>query len=341
MKKKIIIIGIASLFLCGCGKIPTLSNGEEAVITFEDGMISVNDLYKEIKDAHGLSTLINMIDKHIYEKEVKDKMSDAKTYAESYVKQLIQSAGDEEKALQMIQSYYNYQTFDAFKNYLYLNYLQSEAIEAYVKGKITEDELKEYYEKSVYPDMTISHILITPKVTNDMKAEDKTKAEQEAKDKIKKVIDELNTAKENNEDVAKKFAELAAANSEDSSNKDKGGDLGSINIGSLNSDYDELVKAAANLKDGEYSTELITTEIGYHVILKTKTGDKKKYDDAVNDMKDTITNNKLSGEDGNKLMIEAIKHYREKYKVDVIDSELDSQYGKYMNNLINSANTKN
>ena len=76
MKKKIFIIGLSALALCGCGKIPKLSNGEDAVVTFKDDKkISVNDFYNKIKDTYGLNTLINMIDTYIYEKEFSDKMN--------------------------------------------------------------------------------------------------------------------------------------------------------------------------------------------------------------------------------------------------------------------------
>ncbi len=339
MKKKIFIIGLSAFLLCGCGKIPKLSNGDDAIVTFKDDKkISVNEFYTQIKDTYGLSTLINMIDKYIYEAEFSDKVKDAKTYSEASLKQLINYYGSESDALKMLQSYYNYQTFDAYKNATYINYLQSEAIEAYVKGKITEEELKKYYEESVYPEMTISHILITPKVTEDMDDKTKEKAEKEAKDKVTKIIKELNDAKNKKEDITKKFESLAKTNSEDDSTKNKGGSLGEINIGSLDSKYDELVKKAASLKDGEYSTEVITTELGYHVILKTKTGEKKSYDDSLDSMKDAITNQKLSADNSNTLMVEAIKSYRKKYEMDIIDSEVDSQYGRYMNSLINNSN---
>ena len=74
MKKKVLILGVCSLLLCGCGKIPTLSNGDEAVVTFKDGdMISANEFYEEIKNTYGLDALINMIDKYVFEKELDRK----------------------------------------------------------------------------------------------------------------------------------------------------------------------------------------------------------------------------------------------------------------------------
>lgn len=336
MKKKMLIIGMMSLLLCGCGKIPKLENGEEAIITFKnDEKISVNDFYNEIKNSFGLQTLVSMIDKYIYEKEFEDITKEANDYAEAYIKQLRANYDSEEALLQVIQNYYGHQTIESYKNSLYLNYLQSEAIEKYVIDNITEDELKKYYENDVYPNMTISHILITPEVKDDMSEDDKKKAEETAKKKAQNIIEELNKAKKDNKDIKETFSNLAKENSEDTSTKDKGGDLGEINIGSLSNKYDELIKGAFKLEDGSYSTEVITTELGYHVILKTKTGEKKSYDDSLESMKENIATNKL--DNNQSLMIEAIKHYRDKYDLDIIDSEMDSQYGKYMNNLINSA----
>lgn len=339
MKKKVLILGVCSLLLCGCGKIPTLSNGDEAVVTFKDGdMISANDFYEEIKNNFGLNTLLNMIDKFVFESEFADEIENANTYAEAVIDQLKTNYGSEEELLSALQ-YSGYQTIEAYKDFVYISYLQNIAIEAYVSDNITEDELKEYYENDVYPDMTISHILITPDVTDDMEDEEKEKAENTAKETVEKIIDELNTAKKNGDDIEETFAKLAKEYSEDDDSKEDGGSLGEINIGSLDSNYDELVKAASELKDGEYSTEIITTELGYHVILKTKTGEKKSYDDSVDSMKESITKDKLTEDQS--LMVDAIRYYRDLYELDIVDSELDSQYSIYMNNLINTYKNQN
>ena len=334
MKKKVLILGVCSLLLCGCGKIPTLSNGDEAVVTFKEGdMISANDFYEEIKNSFGLDTLLNMIDKYIFEAEFPDEMENGEAYAEAAIDQLRTNYETEEELLQALQ-YYGYQTVEAYQNFVYISYMQNVAIEAYVKNNITEEELQDYYDNDVYPDMTISHILITPDVTDDMSDEEKEEAENTAKEEIENIIDELNEAKDNGEDIETTFAKLAKEYSEDDDTKDDGGNLGEINIGSLDSNYDELIKAANSLKDGEYSTEVITTELGYHVILKTKTGEKASYDDSVDTMKDAITEDKLNSDQS--LMVDAIRYYRDLYELDIVDSELDNQYSIYMNNLINT-----
>lgn len=334
MKKKVLILGVCSLLLCGCGKIPTLSNGDEAVVTFKDGdMISANDFYEEIKNSFGLDTLLNMIDKYIFESEFPDEMENGEAYAKAAIDQLRTNYETEEELLQALQ-YYGYQTVVAYQNFVYISYMQNVAIEAYVRNNITEEELQDYYDNDVYPDMTISHILITPDVTDDMSDEEKKEAENTAKEQIENIIDELNEAKDNGEDIESTFAKLAKEYSEDDDTKDDGGNLGEINIGSLDSNYDELIKAANSLKDGEYSTEVITTELGYHVILKTATGEKASYDDSVDSMKDAITEDKLNNDQS--LMVDAIRYYRELYELDIVDSELDNQYSIYMNNLINT-----
>ena len=343
MKKKVLMLGVCSLLLCGCGKIPTLSNGDEAVVTFKDGeMISANDFYEQIKNDFGLDTLINMIDRYIFEAEFPDEIENGEAYAQTVIDQLLNNYGSEEDLLSALQ-YSGFQTIEAYQNYMYIGYMQNVAIEKYVSDNITDEELQEYYDNDVYPDMTISHILVTPDVTDDMTEEEEEEAEAEAQETVESIIDELNEAQDNGEDIAEVFASLAAEYSEDDDTKDDGGNLGEINIGSLGTSYDELIRAANELEDGEYSTEVITTELGYHVILKTATGEKASYDDSSDDMRKATTQDKLNEDES--LMVDAIRYYRDLYELDIIDSELDSQYSIYMNNLINayenSSNTTN
>ena len=70
MKKKIILVTTIALLVCGCSKnIPTLKNGDEAVVSFskEKLDVSVTDLYETLKDKYGAKEIIEMIDKKILE----------------------------------------------------------------------------------------------------------------------------------------------------------------------------------------------------------------------------------------------------------------------------------
>ena len=50
MKKILISILTVLLLVTSCGKVPKLENGQEAVVTMDGKNISVDDLYKELKE---------------------------------------------------------------------------------------------------------------------------------------------------------------------------------------------------------------------------------------------------------------------------------------------------
>ena len=83
MKKKLMICLLILGMSAGCGKIPTLSNGEEAVVSFDktDLGISANTLYSEIKNS-ALGNLIEMIDTKILLDKYPDKDKDASNYVD-------------------------------------------------------------------------------------------------------------------------------------------------------------------------------------------------------------------------------------------------------------------
>ena len=333
MKKKIFALCAIMLLASGCGKVPKLENGKEAIVTFKDGKkISVDDFYELIKNEYGLNSLISMVDKYICETEFEDYKDTASKNADALINSLKEQYGGEDKLLEALQGS-GYNTIDAYKDYAYLSYLQSHAIEEYAKTKITDKEIENYYKNDAIGDMEINHILITSNVKKDATDDEKKAAEEEAKKKANEVIDKLNTAKKNGENITDVFTKLAKEYSEDDSNKDKGGALGKINYGSLSSKYDELVKAAKSLKDGEYSTSVITTELGYHVILKVKTYEKDTLENLKDSIKETlaekyVTDNKSS------IGLNALQHYRKEYKMEIQDDEMKKQYSNYIQNAL-------
>ena len=329
------VIGLCTLLVCGCGKsVPKLSNGDDAVVTLSNGeKISVNDLYNDLKANYALDSLINLVDKKILEDKYKDKLESAKEYADSTMKSLKENYGDD--LLSAIQSYTSYSTVEAYESYVYLSYLQNLAVEDYAKAQISDKERKEYYEKNIYGDVLVDHILVTPNVKDDATDEEKKKAEDEAKEKINTIIAKLKESK----NVKETFTELAKEYSEDESTKNEGGSLGYINDGTLSNSYDEIIKAAFNLKNGEFSNEVITTELGYHVILREEQKEKASFDDV----KDTITEklaNNLMTTDAT-VSIKALQNLRKEYNLDIIDSDIKDQYAKYIQNALTAAQKNN
>ena len=332
MKKKIIVLALCVLLISGCGKtIPKLSNGDEAIVTLKDGqMISVNELYETIKqDDATLEKLVTMVDKKILEERYKDSLEEAKNTADTRASEVERYYGEN---LTSVLNQAGYADLEAYKEAVYLGFLQNKEITEYCKKQVTDKEINNYYKDEVVGDIKISHILITSKATDDMTDEEKANAEKEAKDKAQAIIDELNkTAKG---EITNKFAELAKGQSEDEATKENGGSLGWINKDTLSTQYDEIVKAAYNLKDGEFSKTILTTELGYHIIIRTETKDKAPLEDVKDDILEKLAGKYL--EKNSVASIKALQEMRKEYDVEIVDSEFQSRYAKMIQNMISA-----
>lgn len=327
MKKKIILVSLIALTLCGCGKVSKLKNGENAVVSFEGlDSISVDSLYDNMKDRYAVTILIDMIDKEILFKEYADKEDDAKKYAEDTVKSLQKNYDSEEELLNAIQSYYGYNSLKEFKEYIKLNYYRDLATTDYAKKQITDKQIENYYETETVGDIEANHILITVDVKDDATDEEKTKAEEKAKKKAEEVIEKLN----NGED----FATLAKEYSKDDATKDKGGALGKFNKGEMDKAFET---AAYALKVDEYTKEPVKSSYGYHIIKKTKEYDKKELKDVKDSIIETLANELTTND--KTISITAIGELRKEKGMNIEDSELKSSYNKYMNSLYNYYNT--
>lgn len=329
MKKKILIALLILGCTAGCGKVPKLSNGKEAVVSFEDTKISISadDLYNEIKEKYALSSLIDMIDNSILLKEYPKSDSDAKKYAdeqlESIKKYYVDDDGkyDEKSLLSALSQYYGVSSLDEFKEMLKLTYYRNKAVDDYAKNSITDKQVQKYYDEEYVGDISCKHILIAPKTTDSMSDAEKKKAEEAALKTAKEVIKKLNDGA--------KFDDLAKEYSDDDSNKDKGGDLGYFNKGDMVAEFET---AAYALKLNKYTTTPVKTKFGYHIILKT--GEKEK--EALDKVKDTIitTLADKAKEDDNTMQINALVELRKKYGMKIEDSSLSKQYSNYISNQI-------
>jgi len=327
--KKLILLGACTLLLCGCGKdIPTLSDGSEEVVSFNEGTesISANELYEAMKESYALDSVLTLMDTKILEKEYENDKEDAKKNAESTVKSMKDTYGED----QIIQAF---GSVEYYKKTLYLNNLQQKAILDYGKTLVSDKEISSYYDKNIYGDVTVDHILIKTGITNET-GEEKTKKENAAKDKINEIIKKLNEA----DNKLEKFKELAKEYSEDEATKENGGSLGAINTGTLSSSYDELLKSARELKDGSYSTSVITTELGYHVIYRESSSEKPKLEDKKEEIKEAIAEDKI--DDDATIRITAMDELRKKYGMNINDSEIKEKYSNYIANQIASAKSQ-
>lgn len=331
MKKKLLICLAVLGLTSGCGKVSTLPNGNDALVSFSNTNlgISAGDLYSEVKGT-ALSKLIDMIDTKILLDKYPDKSSDADKYVnEQY--DLIKTnfkddkgKFDEESLKKQIYAYYGITDIDKFKDIIRLNYYRTEAVNDYAKKSVTDKQIQKYYDENVYGDISCKHILITPAVTDNMSDEDKTKADKEALQKAKDIIKKLKNG-ESFDDLAKEY-------SDDTSNKDKGGDLGYFNTGDM---LEEFEKAAFALKKGKYTTTPVKTKYGYHIILKTDEKEKPSLEDKKEEIIKTLADDAKSNDTA--LSINALVELRKEYGMNIEDDEMSKLYSTYISNSLLSA----
>lgn len=329
MKKKIILAVLVTMLLTGCGKtIPKLENGQEAVVKFGDGsMISIDELYGKMKNS-ATNVLMQMIDKKILEEEYEDKLDEAKEYAENYVEMMKKYYGTDEKGvysetkfLQTLQSQTGYTSIDEFQEDMRINYLQKFAVEDYVKDQLKDKDIEKYYKDEIVGDRDVYHIQIVPEVKSTMTDSEKEEANKKALEKAKELITRLKKGES--------FEEVAKEASDDEATKEKGGSLGFINKGSYGStEFDKEVYA---LKVGEYSSTPVKTTNGYEIVYVKEEKEKKSLEDVKDQIVDALVEEKLDADAT--LSVTAIKELRKSKGVDIIDTEINRNFEKYMDRV--------
>lgn len=317
--KKIVSLLIISLFLlAGCGNVKLKDNNSIVSFKNEEG-ITAEELYEKLKSKDKASTLIEMIDTYLLNKEYSEN-DDEKKYindAISYIKSAAKNAETDYETY--ISAYYGVSSNNDFKDYLRLNYRRSKWATDYAKTTVSEKQLNQYYENEVIGDIEASHILISVAATDDMTDDEKDNAKKEAYNKAVEIIKKL----DNGED----FATLAKEYSSDSGTVNKGGYLGYFNKGEMTANFEE---AAIKLEVGKYSSEPVETEYGYHIIYKTNQKEKEALEDIKDEIEEKIASEMLSSD--STLYAKSLIELRNKYEMSIVDSELkngyDSQIGE-------------
>lgn len=245
--KKIILLIIAMFTI---SFLAACGNQQSEVIAKTDaGTITKADFYKEMKSEFGDTVLQKMI----MDKVLSSKYKVTDQEINDKLAQIKDQYGD--KFNQVLQQN-GFKSEDQLKDTIRLQLLQQKAATDGVT--VTDNEMKQYYENKKY-EVKASHILV---------ADEKT---------AKQVLDKLNNGGD--------FAELAKQYSTDTSNKDKGGDLGYFS-------FDDMVypfsQKAFSLKAGDIS-DPVKTQFGYHIIKMVDKREKKDVNlQPYDEMKDQI-----------------------------------------------------
>lgn len=323
---KFLILMLVATTLVGCGKIPTLENGEEAVATLSKGAVSANELYEVIKAKYGVTALVDLIDTIILEDKY-EETDEEKEFIDEQVQGLKDSAESYSMTYNDLLNYYGFESDEEVREYFSLNYRRDLAVNDYVASTIKEKEIKKYYENEVYGEINVKHILIAPETLDGMTTEEKEEKEKEALKVAKEVIQKLKDGED--------WDKLAKEYSDDTSNSEKGGDLGWIATGDTVAEFED---AAFALKKGKYTTSPVKSTYGYHIIYKVDTKEKPSYNDSKEDIIDTLVEEKLA--EDSTLYYEALEEIRKESGLDITDSELKKDYKDYMNNLTTPQQTE-
>lgn len=336
MKKKIIISLVIIFLITGCGKVPQLADGKEAIVSFKDSKlnISADDLYNELKDKHALNILIDMIDNTVLLAEYPDEAENAKKDAKEQLDNIKQYYVDEnnkydEKALiDALIQYYGINTIEEFEEMLILSYYRNKAIEDYGKAQITDKQIESYYKSDIVGDISAKHILIAVDAKEEMSDDEIKKLEDAALKKAKNIIKEL--------DKGTSFDDLAKKNSDDKSNASDGGNLGDFNKGDM---VVEFENAAYALKVNEYTKKPVKTKFGYHIILKTGQKDKPALKEVKDNIVETLSTELLTSD--KTLSVNALIELRKAYGFKIEDSNVNKKYSTYTSNQLISLRTNN
>ncbi len=309
-----------SALTTGCGREIEVKNGSKVAVSLENDKFTATEYYEKIKE-NNISVLVDMIDHSLLDEKYKadDKEKES---IDNQVNQIKSYYGqDEDSYTSVLRQYFGVETEEELREKLSLEYKRNLAVKDYVKEHLGKEEIKKYYNDNIYGEVKASHILIAIEKEGEETDED---ADKRAKEQAESIIKEL--------EDGKKFDSLAKKHSADKTTSANGGDLGFIDVNDVPENFGNALKS---LKVGEYTKEPIKTELGYHIILKVEEKEKPKLKEVQDDIKTTLSEQKLK--EDSSLYYEALKGLRKDNKIEWNDDVLKKAYNDYMNNLMKTA----
>lgn len=328
--KKLVKITASALAICifvtGCGNNAELKDNNTVVKT-DEGKITADELYKNLRDKYGINVLIDMIDHQLFDEKYKTDETETETINAQIEQMKSQYNNNEEAFKAALTQYLGVEDEDELRDLLSLEYKRNLAIEDYVKKSISDDEIQKYYDDEVIGDIKVRHILIKPETTDDMSTEEKTETEEKAKKEAEDLIKQL--------DDGANFEELAKEYSDDTGSASDGGLIDYFN---KDDNMDEaFLNASIDLKKGKYTEEPVQSSFGYHIILKLDQKKKPKLDKVKNDIRETLAEEKLNEDAA--LRYNALIEIREEAGIKFNDDSLKKDYDELMQRLIDSVNS--
>ena len=306
-----VLITIFVVILIWPDRIATLKNGTQPIVKVGGKTYTADNLYERMKDYYSVSLLLDQIDNDLLTKLYPED--------EAMTKKIQENA---EYYLNMYKQYYNYtqeeflekngfSSYDAFLDYLRLDYRRNQYLDDYVEDNLTDGEIEKYYNDNVFGDINTQHVLVEVKSGDDDKS-DKL-SDEDAKKLAEEIITKLNDG--TSWDTIKK----------DYKDKITFEDL---SYQSWDASLEEsFMTALKGMEDNSYSKEPVKTSYGYHVIYRL---DQKKKP-SLKKSKDKIVEKLISdkkAKDSN-LLYKSLISLRKDKKIKFSDTVMQTKYDAY------------
>lgn len=306
-----VLITVLIAFIIWPDRIATLKDGTQPIVKVDKTTYTADDLYENMKDYYSVSLLLDQIDNDLLTKlypEDDEMTEEVKSNAEYY--------------LNMYKQYYNYteeeflskngfSSYDAFLDYLRLDYRRNKYLDDYVEKNLKDDEIQKYYDDNVFGDINTQHILIEAKASDD---EDSDKlSDEDAKKLAEEIITKLNDGT-SWETIQKDYKDKITY--EDLSYQSWDASL-----------EESFMTALKNMEDNSYSEEPVKTSYGYHVIYRIDQKEKPSLKDSKEKIIEKLVSNKKA--DDSNLLYKSLISLREEKNIDFSDTVMKSKYDEY------------
>lgn len=314
MKKKLLLLSLCALLLApGCsGNKVQLKDGKEVIASIKGKEITAEELFDELKSNYGTGNIVNQIDEYIANKEV--KTTDAMTKnAKKQIAEMKEYYESMNQKWEDVLAQYGYRNEQALIDDSILNTKKEEVAKNFISKKVTEDEINTYYEKEIFGNYSVKHILISPSTTDEMSDDEKKKAEDKALKTAEEVVEKLKSGS--------KWADLVAEYSNDEASKENEGLISDFTKEDVVS---EFFDATLELKDGEFTEKPVKSTYGYHIILRVKATEKPALDKVKDKVISSIVENKLTNDSN--LYNSTWYDIRESYGFKINDTDIKNSY---------------
>jgi foldase protein PrsA len=285
--KKVVITAALAASVFTLSACSSNADESETVVETKNGEITKEEFYEELKSQYGEQVLQTLVRKEV----LKNNYEVSEEAVNKEFETIKEQYGEKFESLLQQNGYGDE---EEFKETVRMSLLQEKAASDGIE--ITEEEMKNYYDR-MKTEIQASHILVE---------------DEETANEVKQKL-------EDGED----FAALASEYSSDGSSE-QGGKLGWFGPGEMVAEFEDK---AYELEPGEVS-EPVQSQFGYHIIKVTDKRDKediKPYEDMKDQIKRTLTSQKVDQAELQSRMDQLIKEAEVDVKIDEFNGLFDNE----------------